>query len=123
MFKRLTVALLPAMIFATARAILPVVAGSQQPICIFRIVTGKPCLFCGLTRAFAYASHGDFATASSYHPLWWVFAILIVAASIVAWIDLFKNSNRLQRIWAGIPLLSTVILLLLLTVVRWIAGV
>lgn len=122
-FGRLTVALLPAIVFVTARAILPMVANSSEPVCLFRIVTGKPCLFCGLTHAFAYASHGEFAMACKYHPLWWVFAILIVAASGVAWMDLFRKTSNLERMWTGMPLASTGMLLLVLSVARWIAGV
>lgn len=123
MLKRLVVAFLPAIIFAAAWVALPVVAGSNTTLCAFRIITGKPCVFCGLTRAFAYAAHGDFATASRFHPLWWVFALLIVVISGLAWIDILKKTTRLERLWAGVPVLFTAILLLSLSIVRWFIGV
>src|SRR5262245_18046016 len=46
-------------------------------ICPFRALTGLPCLFCGLTRAFAYATHGEFAAAFESNPLWWLAALLV----------------------------------------------
>jgi uncharacterized protein DUF2752 len=48
-------------------------------ICPFRAITGLPCLFCGLTRAFAYATHGEFAAATESNPLWWLAALLVAA--------------------------------------------
>ncbi len=51
-------------------------------VCPFRAITGLPCLFCGLTRAFAYATHGEFAAAWESHPLWWLAALLVAAQSV-----------------------------------------
>ena len=51
-------------------------------ICPFRAITGLPCLFCGLTRAFAYASHGEFAAAFESNPLWWLAAVLVAAQGV-----------------------------------------
>ena len=51
-------------------------------ICPFRAITGLPCLFCGLTRAFAYATHGDFAAASESNPLWLLAAVLVAAQGV-----------------------------------------
>jgi hypothetical protein len=51
-------------------------------ICPFRAVTGLPCLFCGLTRAFAYATHGEFAAAWDSNPLWWLAALLVAAQGV-----------------------------------------
>ena len=51
-------------------------------ICPFRAITGLPCLFCGLTRAFAYATHGEFAAAYEANPLWWLAALLVAAQGI-----------------------------------------
>ena len=50
---------------------------SAITLCPFRAVTGRPCVFCGLTRAFACATHGEFAQAFGFHPFWWVAALLI----------------------------------------------
>lgn len=39
--------------------------------CIFRTVTGIPCLGCGLSRAWLAALRLDLPAAFSYHPLFW----------------------------------------------------
>lgn len=38
-------------------------------VCTFRLVTGKPCLTCGMTRATCALAHGKWAEAWHYHPL------------------------------------------------------
>jgi hypothetical protein len=38
-------------------------------VCVFRLLTGIPCMFCGLTHAFHALSMGHFAEAMDYHPL------------------------------------------------------
>lgn len=37
--------------------------------CLFKTVTGLPCLTCGLTRSFAFAAHGNLAAAFRMHLL------------------------------------------------------
>jgi hypothetical protein len=120
--SRLTIAFLPVIVFATARAVFPVVTNSNQPLCVFRIMTGKPCLFCGLTRAFAYASHGDLAAAAHFHPFWWLFAGLIIGISVLAWIDIFHATNRVGQMWRKVPLVWAVAMVLVLSILRWIVG-
>ncbi|MGQ9880854.1 MAG: DUF2752 domain-containing protein [Armatimonadota bacterium] len=38
-------------------------------VCTFRLVTGKPCPTCGMTRATCALVHGEWAEAWHYHPL------------------------------------------------------
>ena len=38
-------------------------------VCIFRMLTGIPCMFCGLTHAFHAISLGQFQAALDFHPL------------------------------------------------------
>ncbi|MDI6873004.1 DUF2752 domain-containing protein [Candidatus Solincola sp.] len=40
-----------------------------SPGCLFRHLTGLPCLLCGMSRSFAAASHGRLAEAFRYHLL------------------------------------------------------
>ncbi|UQA61937.1 DUF2752 domain-containing protein [Polyangium aurulentum] len=54
-----------------------------SPPCLFKLVVGRPCPTCGLTRAFAALSHGQFSLATSYHrasiaiyALFWIGAIV-----------------------------------------------
>ncbi|MBU0495866.1 MAG: DUF2752 domain-containing protein [Chloroflexi bacterium] len=43
---------------------------SRVPVlCFFRLMTGLPCLTCGMTRAFHAISLGYFWEAIEYHPL------------------------------------------------------
>ena len=42
---------------------------SLPRMCIFRILTGMPCMFCGLTHAFHALSLGNLEAAIKYHPL------------------------------------------------------
>ena len=39
-------------------------------ICPMPLTTGIPCPGCGITRATAHATHGEFAEAFRYHALW-----------------------------------------------------
>jgi hypothetical protein len=38
-------------------------------VCLFNLVTGLPCITCGLTRAFHAISLGNLRDALAYHPL------------------------------------------------------
>jgi len=40
--------------------------------CPYRMITGLPCVFCGMSHAVAFAVRGDFAHASAAHPAWFV---------------------------------------------------
>ncbi|MGC4933871.1 DUF2752 domain-containing protein [Gordonia sp. DT30] len=55
-------------------------------LCPFRLVTGLPCPGCGLTRAWVYACHGDWAQSFAAHPfgLPMVAAVLALAVAVLA---------------------------------------
>jgi Protein of unknown function (DUF2752) len=57
--------------------------GLPTPICVFRSITGLPCLTCGGTRCLRSVVHGDFVGAWMWNPL--VFAALVVTAGILAY--------------------------------------
>ncbi len=48
--------------------------------CLFRTVTGIPCIGCGLSRAWLAALRLDFAAAFQYHPMFWSIPILALLA-------------------------------------------
>lgn len=54
-----------------------VFAMSDQ-LCSFKYLTGFPCPACGMTRAYRFLFHGDFFSAFSYHPLFWLLPVAIV---------------------------------------------
>ena len=47
----------------------PVSFFQSIPLCPLKFWTGIPCPLCGMSRAFASISHGDFNEAVRYHPL------------------------------------------------------
>jgi len=64
------------------------------PVCAFRALTGRPCVFCGMSHAVAYAIRGDLASASTAHPAW--FVVLPLFASFVG----AMVTRRARLAWA-----------------------
>ena len=85
--KRIGFGLLMLTPFLIAWLVPPEFVHSKYSICFFRTVTDKPCPFCGLTRAYVHAAHGDFKSASLYHPFWWIAAMVMVVTAASALID------------------------------------
>jgi hypothetical protein len=56
------------------------------PVCIFRSVTSRPCIFCGMSHAVVYAMRGDWAMASHANPAWWLILplFLVLTAGIMS---------------------------------------
>ena len=57
--------------------------------CVFKSVFGINCIMCGMTRAWLAALRLDFATAFSYHPMFWSVPILLS--------ELFLNGKLFGR--------------------------
>lgn len=54
-------------------------AGVDGPVlCPFRLVTGLPCPFCGMTRSLLALGRGDVAASVALHPLGPLIAVLAV---------------------------------------------
>lgn len=84
--------------------------------CAYRRITGLSCCFCGLTRSFAHATHGELAQAREANPGWWV-AVLVTAGLGVAFIlaalldrDILKPLGRTLRRWWWLLLLAVIVL-------------
>ena len=65
------------------------------PICPFRMLTGRPCLFCGISHAVAFAVRGDFINAAAANPAW--FIVLPLFNVIVS-----MMLTRQARLWWGV---------------------
>jgi hypothetical protein len=50
-------------------------------LCLFRRLTGLPCMGCGLTRSFCACAKGELARAAAFHPL----GPALFAATVVWW--------------------------------------
>lgn len=48
---------------------LPIPLNPRMSLCGFLWLTGRPCPFCGMTRALVCLLKGDVALALSFHPL------------------------------------------------------
>jgi hypothetical protein len=55
--------------------------GSENTVCLLRRLSGLPCPGCGMTRAFAHLTKGEWAAAAVDHPL----AFLIVVEMALVW--------------------------------------
>lgn len=58
--------------------------------CLFRVFTGLPCPFCGMTTAFTYMARGDVGAAFRSH-------VLGPAAYVAAWVLLLAALRGLVR--------------------------
>jgi hypothetical protein len=66
-------------------------------VCLFNLVTGLPCMTCGLTRAFHAISLGNLRGALAYHPLSLFLYGLAVSHLLVAVLRLLGWRARLLR--------------------------
>jgi hypothetical protein len=92
--RRLAVAVCLLGVFPLAHVLAPLILRDAIPLCPFRIATGKPCPLCGLTRAFALATHGRWRDAFAMNPIWPLFAGVIVTLSGLLIVDA-STSHRL----------------------------
>ena len=50
--------------------------------CLFREITGIPCIGCGLSRAWLAALRLDFYSAFRHHPMFWSIPVLMLLALV-----------------------------------------
>lgn len=89
-------------VFPLAYLAAPVIRSDTLPICPFRCVTGQPCPFCGLTRAFAAATHLQWHQALHFNPLWPVAAALVVLLSVLHLRDALTSSAGVHSFIAAV---------------------
>jgi hypothetical protein len=81
------------------------VDGKAFPICIFRAVTDRPCIFCGMSHAVAYAVRGNWTMASNANAAWW----LILPLFLVLTAGVISGHRRLGWPIVGIIVVGTVV--------------
>jgi hypothetical protein len=74
-------------------------------ICLFRLATGRKCVFCGMLHAVAFAVRGDFTGARAAHSAWFV----VLPAFIVFVAALITKRVRLSWSAAGLLALGTIL--------------
>ena len=91
---------------------------SPIPPCIFHVVTGQPCPFCGGTRSFAAMAHGNLAGAVHVFPIGpLLFAGLVLAVLYSLW---SLASGRRVRVSMDQGLRRTVVVVAVaLLLVNW----
>jgi len=92
----------------------------DETICIFRKLTGMKCPFCGLTRSFASAVHGEYDVAFGYHYLWPLVALIVFILGTLCIIESSIEADSfvfIRKIWE-LPVWLFLIVLLFLTLVR-----
>lgn len=91
-------------------------------MCLFHVVTGKPCPTCGMTRATCALVHGEWTKAVKYHPLvvpFWMALIAMLWAYFV--LPLSQRAERWRKLslWGFLGVVGAG---LLLRVTEWVRG-
>ena len=96
--------------FPAAYLARPLLLRDLLPVCPFRCATGRPCPFCGLSRALSEATHCHWHEAYAFHPLWPEAAAVLVLLTVLHLIDAYSNrqtceallrNSRSRWIWAA----------------------
>jgi hypothetical protein len=69
-------------------------------ICPFRLVTGRPCPACGLTRSWSAATHLDVRESAAWHPLG--IPTLVAALAMSSGLAPRSTEGPAARRWAAI---------------------
>ncbi len=85
---------------AALSAILWLALHLPWPTCIFRALTGLPCVTCGATRASLAFLHGDFGVAWRFNPLIFVGICAVALFDVYA---LFVLSTGARRVRISLP--------------------
>jgi hypothetical protein len=71
-------------------------------LCPFRLLTGLPCPGCGLTRAWVYLAHGQYADSLAANPFGWLLVGVTLALAVAVVVARVRRRpapdlNRLAR--------------------------
>jgi hypothetical protein len=105
----------------TAAYFLEPYAEHAPVVCTFRIVTGKPCPTCGMTRATCALAHGEWAKAMAYHPLvvpFWLTLAALLWTYLVMPLSVQTQRWRVVSTWAFIGVVGAGFVL---RIVEWVS--
>jgi len=77
-----------------------IIESSQFSLCWFKTITGKPCIFCGLTRSMSCFIRGDFGQAFHYNPFFGIAVVLILLSSAVLIADGIHAPGLTTRLYS-----------------------
>jgi hypothetical protein len=75
-------------------------------LCVFKMLTGIPCMFCGLTHAFHAISVGHFQDALDSHPLAFVAYGLVILHFIIFSLRALDRQSSIPRLPINIKKMS-----------------
>ena len=87
-------------------------------VCIFKWITGLPCMFCGLTHAFHAISTGQFRETFAYHPLGFLAYALVLFHFITALLRVI--GWHFPRLFPRLSVFSMMITTFVLFTLVWI---
>lgn len=88
--------------------------------CLFKLITGIPCMFCGLTHAFHALLLGQWVEAVSYHPLVYLAFGLVLLHFIIA--SLRAAGWKHARLLPGFHSSSMMTVTFLFFSITWMVG-
>lgn len=105
--SRLAVGLALLAVFPVAWVAHAAVHEPGPSVCVFKLATGFDCAFCGLTRAFASATHGAWSDAFACNPAWPLAALAVATLATCSLVDAAVGTDRLgallrparRRLW------------------------
>jgi hypothetical protein len=65
----------------------------QNSVCIFKLITGKECYGCGMTRAVLSVLHFNFCNAFNFNKL----VVIVLPLLIYIWVDLLLKTRASFR--------------------------
>lgn len=100
-------------------ALISVLHLSGARICLFRRLTGLPCLTCGTSRAFAALLRGDLTGAFAIQPLAVSAAAAVCAAALIQTWCMWRRKTVLTLRFDRRERLALVIVAVLLLIANW----
>jgi hypothetical protein len=67
----------------------------KASLCPSKILTGLPCMGCGLGKSVGFLLHGNLEKSLVFHPLGWLMAVLLIGIAVTP--RTIINSNRLSK--------------------------
>jgi hypothetical protein len=71
------------------------------PKCLFKMITGHPCITCGMSRAFCAISHGQFNKAIEFNIFSPILYIIFLILAFIGVLSLFIYTLSKRKLFKG----------------------